>query len=407
MFTVSLEPDPSNTSPNIFHTQLFYSEPLEAKRTNLKRVITLAGVCNYWRHITTGTCALWSYIPVTLTIPHTTHRLAETHTWLDRALATPLEISINVAAAEYYQYLREADVRETISLLSFDSKRIGSLHLAFQTSDELEMVVNLWFSHCDLKSLTILDVSVRRGGFDPSAFLDWLQSCQALEKLRLAPSDFFSSSYPRLPKLLDLQLCSNGGWIWDEGFITRSALVNWLRACPGLQKLELKGVSIKDIGPLITRPFTLKYLKTVVFRGVHYEGICRVISLLSSKASSMSLLISASNLNSEPPPDNLYDTIEAFSRRSTITALHFKAFHALPARINWLVRALPDMQTISLVHWVLDETVIRSIEEEWTTSLSLKTIYLGDCDVKEVERLEAAAARKCIKLVWIDGRDLK
>lgn len=384
VFTALLELNSLTTSDDPFQTKPFFSGYLRLKKANLKSAVTLAEVCRYWRHVAINTCVLWTYIPITLAPYILPPHLAEVPMWLDRALCTPLDVHIYVHGYKHHE-LRSAIQISDINK-SFDSKRVHLLYLSVGAPSQSRVLLESCFSHIHPGALTALNITIgRRSSLQSSPNL--LPQSQTLQRLRLA-GNLSSYACCELPNLLDLQLYS------QAEALPMSRLAEWLRASPGLRRLEVDGSRMVNYEQAEFPPVTLEHLQAVLLKNLTYGGLEVVLSLLSSKASSLSLFVSTSAYTVYEPEVSTLHSIQAFSLRSTITALHLQLPQVRAPWISAVLRSLPQLRALSFYGLVINEATFNAIVEgtrspidfpdtSHPTSASsiLRTLYLEKCSV--------------------------
>ena len=93
---------PYEVLSNIFILCCSHPAELSYDKTNVPRQVILSHVCSKWRHVALSTGALWSEVIISSLHQNYTHCLFLYRTWIDRAGAHPLAVTLY----RYYPYLR-------------------------------------------------------------------------------------------------------------------------------------------------------------------------------------------------------------------------------------------------------------------------------------------------------------
>lgn len=307
---------------------------IHAKQASLRKTVSLSSVCGYWRHITLGISSLWTYIPIYLWDESVQGSLDSAPVWLDRARATPLDVSLDMR--ELDDPLISKAMLDGFLTLPLRSRNIRTLYLSLATTTCLNTLLKSCFSDGVPATLTKLHIIIRSSASESSMVQDWLSQCQELQVLQLSVDTLCHSYFPMLPNMVELELFS-----MLSIPLTTVQLVKVLHACPNLQRLMLNDVGLDNITETELTPIAFLHLKTLV---LHYVDVAIVLPLLSSTSGSLSLTIVEDTLELS---NNLINRLGAFSRSTTVTALHLEAGD-FRCDINTLFRLFPHLLTLSL-----------------------------------------------------------
>ncbi|KAF8605883.1 hypothetical protein BDV93DRAFT_31188 [Ceratobasidium sp. AG-I] len=311
-----------------------------SRRGRLKKIITLSGVCVYWRRVALSTGAFWTYVPIILTSQSIQHSLDKTSVWLDRAQTTPLDVFIDTGNS--YK-LPKSTLKDALPGTPFGSKQIRTLSLTLWEIGCFNALLENWFGTGVSSTLTKLHIRLNNRVNDPSALQSWLSQCQELQVLRLNAAPLCDAHSPLLPKLVDLELDT------FATFPTTLQFANMLRGCPNLRRLTLDNINIQAPTSFDMTPVPFQYLKDFVLRDLDDT---HVLPMISSKSDSLSLAITDSSLYGAN--HDLIGYISRLSHLSRITALRLDVGDIEPDDLRRLLISLPQLQTLSLVGIYLD-----------------------------------------------------
>ncbi|KAF8606131.1 hypothetical protein BDV93DRAFT_520991 [Ceratobasidium sp. AG-I] len=197
----------------------------------------------------------------------------------------------------------------------------------------------------------MLHIDVRGTTEEPSTLQDWLPRFQELQILQLNSGTLHYDHFHVLPKVVELELFAEA-----TPPLPIKRLASILRACPSLQRLQLRDVVLEDAADVDLTPIPFSHLNTLILNHVH---VASVISLLSSTSGSLNLTICDGVLDLSS--DNLADRIRLFSRRTTITALDLTVA-GFGRDFHGLLRLFPHLLTLSLQNIFLNGVTVHTLQ---------------------------------------------
>ncbi|KAF8606128.1 hypothetical protein BDV93DRAFT_361717 [Ceratobasidium sp. AG-I] len=352
----SLVLDERSYAPTVTVFDPFRSDPCDLnesfKQARLTKIITISGVCAYWRRIALNNGAFWTYIPIFLTSRSIQRSLDSTSVWLDHAQTSPLHVFIDTRRSKKIHLLNLSETTLESALLEapFGNKQIQTLYLSVGNSGYFNALLDNWFGTGVSGSLMKLRLLLKNEINDPLAFQNWLSQCQELRLFRMNAGPLCNDHFPLLPNLTDLELNS------FAHPLTTLQFANVLRGCPNLRQLTLDDMSFLATASIDETPVPLQHLKVLNLTEINATS---VLPLISSKSDSLSITITAMSL--EDTSVNLIDYIGQLSGLSTITALSLNLGDIEPHDLRRLIYSLPHLQTFCLEDTYLDNPMVLAL----------------------------------------------
>ncbi|KAF8599888.1 hypothetical protein BDV93DRAFT_559880 [Ceratobasidium sp. AG-I] len=274
---------PSELLALIFQIVVDYAYPLDIydSMSYANPATKLAQVCSRWRQAALEAGSLWSCLVLSYQIQEDYDRmLATARMQLERTRGSPMDLFL----FHEQSYVWDNPEFQCITdLIKPYMKQLRSLTVRLPRNEDIESLLEYCSSNGTAGSLSQLDIF----GGNLSSPLFYQADSQTLEqldeylrsvrtlKLRAATFEWKCAVF----ELLDeLSLC-HLHTIWCP---TLTQFANILSASPGLRRLRLKKMKIRDeMAPAILAPVKLQFLETLSLNKLGESSFCKVISVLS------------------------------------------------------------------------------------------------------------------------------